>query len=270
MRITVKIPMKHDQLTPSALPRAFGCGALHSPAFRHSGIAIFLLFLCSGAFAQTGDARRLRAERVGWARLRTPDDVWMRHSTGDGTLMRFLRENTNLNIDPTWYVADIEKLDELCRYPLLFAQGLHYVRGENARANMAEYVRRGGFILIDVCINASLNPDCDVRLDQNIRFLSTILPEARIVPVPPEHEIYRCFFQIPGGIPPHTYFNNVYSGKLAKHGLYAVMIGQRMAGLISLCGLQCGWDRMIAPPNHDVACMRMLVNIYIYAMMQGG
>jgi hypothetical protein len=46
------------------------------------------------------------------------------------------------------------------------------------------------------------------------------------------------------------------------------MIGSRMAGLISLSGLQCGWDRMIAPPGHDVACMRMLVNIYIYAMLQ--
>ena len=47
------------------------------------------------------------------------------------------------------------------------------------------------------------------------------------------------------------------------------MIGTRMAGLISLSGLQCGWDHMVAPPGNDVACMRMLVNIYIYAMTQG-
>lgn len=214
----------------------------------------------------------LRGDRVGWARLRTPDpdQIWRRHSSGDPTLMRFLRENSSLNIDPTWYVADIKNLEEMSRYPLVFSQGLHYVTDESDLANVAEYVRRGGFLLIDVCINAELNPDCDDRLAQNMHSVRQALPEARIVALPSSHEIYRCFFQFANGSPPHTYFNNVYSAKLAKHGLYGVMIGSRMAGLISLCGLQCGWAGMIAPPGHDVECMRMLVNIYIYAMLQRG
>ncbi len=43
----------------------------------------------------------------------------------------------------------------------------------------------------------------------------------------------------------------------------------RMVGVISLSGLQCGWDRMISPAGLPEACMRMLVNIYTYAMLQG-
>ena len=74
-----------------------------------------------GAPGQTAD--ELRGERVGWARLKTPSEYWRRHATGDPVLMRFMRENTSLNIDPTWYVADIEKLDEMCAYPLVFSQG---------------------------------------------------------------------------------------------------------------------------------------------------
>ena len=51
---------------------------------------------------------------------------------------------------------------------------------------------------------------------------------------------------------------------------FTAIPARRMAGIISPGGLQCGWDRMIAPPGHDAACMRMLVNICIYAMLQRG
>lgn len=236
---------------------------------RVSFVIVFSSFVICRLAAQ--DTGRLRAERVGWARLRTPDpdQVWRRHARGDSTLMDFIREQTNLNIDPTWYVADIMNLEQMCRYPLLFSQGLHNVGEPEARANLAEYVRRGGFLLIDVCCNRELNPDHDVRLAENIRVLTEALPESQIVPLPRGHEVYRCFFQIAEGQPPHTYYRNQFDPGKARHGLYGVMIGGRMAGVISVSGLQCGWDRMVAPPGHDVECMRMLVNIYIHAMLEG-
>ena len=87
---------------------------------------------------------------------------------------------------------------------------------------------------------------------------------------PSTHQVYGCYFQIPGGRPPHTFSSNIYDPAFAKHGLYGVEIGSRMVGIISLSGLQCGWDGMIAPPGHVAACMRMLVNIYVYAMLQNG
>lgn len=233
----------------------------------------FIAALASAFFQlqiRAADLDELRGERVGWARLRTPSMHWMRHATGDPVLMQFLRENSSLNIDPTWYVADCEKLEQMCAYPLLFSQGIHMLRTPASRSNLAEYLRRGGFLLVDSCINISITPDPDMFLLQQQRLLAEILPEARIVPLPAGHEIYRCYFQIPDGKPPHTYYNNIYSEQWAKHGLYAIRIGSRTAGIISLSGLQCGWDGMIAPPGHDTACMKMLVNIYIYAMLQRG
>ena len=241
-------------------------------AVRRAGIVTLLAgwLALAGQAAHGETVDELRGERVGWARLKTPSDYWRRHATGDPVLMRFIRENTSLNIDPTWYVADIDKLAELCAYPLVFSQGIGMVENPRSRANLAEYVRRGGFLLIDCCINNAITPDADQFLQEQMRVLAETLPEARIVTLPSTHDIYRCYFQIPGGRPPHTFSNNTYDPAFAKHGLYGIKIGTRLAGIISLSGLQCGWDGMIAPPGNDVACMKMLVNIYVYAMLQSG
>ncbi len=231
---------------------------------------IALAFLnLGGLFARAADLTELRGERVGWARLKTADLHWMRHASEDPTLMQFLRENTSLNIATRWYVADCENLAEMCAYPLLFSQSVAVIHDGAGRNNVAEYMRRGGFLLVDACINVNINPNPDLFLLQQKLFLAEALPEARVIPLPLNHEIYGCFFKIPDGKPPHTFCENRYDERWAKHGLYGIYIGPRMAGIISLSGLQCGWARMIAPPGHDIACMRMLVNIYVYAMLQG-
>ena len=226
--------------------------------------------MVSGRAACGESVDKLRGARVGWARLKTSSEYWRRHATGDPVLMRFLRENTTLNLDPTWYAADVAKLDQLCAFPLLFSQGIGTVRSPAEKANLAEYVRRGGFLLIDCCINVTITPDADQFLREQVRVLADILPEARIVALPSTHPVYGCYFQIPGGRPPHTFNENIYDPAFARHGLYGVEIGSRLAGIISLSGLQCGWDGMAAPPGHVAACMRMLVNIYVYAMLQNG
>jgi hypothetical protein len=216
----------------------------------------------------------LRGDRVGWARLKTPSPQWKRHAGSDPMLTKFFRDETTLNIDLTWYVADADDLDELRRYPFLFSQGVGMITGPAGRSNLAEYIRRGGFVLVDACHDTRVTPDFDEFLRQQIAFYSAALPEAKIVPLPPTHDVYRCHFQIPDGQPPHTFMNNVFNPQKARHGLYGVMIGSRLAGIISLCGWQCGWDHVTenpspSPAGTDVACMRMVVNIYIYAMIQG-
>jgi hypothetical protein len=231
-------------------------------------LAVFIAGV--GAAHAQGGPDELRPEAVGWARLETPSLYWRRHAEADPTLMEFLRDNTTLNIDPTWYVADVENLKQMCAYPLLFSQGIGMLNTDTSKSNLGEYLRRGGFLLIDSCINTDITPDPDQFYMDQVAMLHEIVPEAKIVPLPPTHDIYHCFFDFPDGQPPHTFMANVYNPDWAKFGLSGIMIGNRMAGIISLSGLQCGWARMVAPAGHDVECMRMLVNIYILAMMQGG
>ncbi|MGO8766874.1 MAG: DUF4159 domain-containing protein [Limisphaerales bacterium] len=239
----------------------------------------FLRTLIAGAalapgLTAMGGVDSLRGDRVGWARLKTPSPNWKRHAGGDPILMKFFRDETTLNIDPTWYVADANDLGELCQYPFLFSQGVGVITGQVGQGDIAEYIRRGGFVLVDACHDIHVTPDFDEFLRQQIEFYSAALPGARVVTLPATHDVYRCHFQIPNGHPPHTFMSNVYDAKKAAHGLYGLMIGSRLAGIISVCGWQCGWDLVTeyastASAGTDVACMQMVVNIYIYAMTQG-
>jgi len=223
-----------------------------------------------GAKAEEND--NSPAGSVGWARLKTSSPYWKRHAGADPTLTKFFRDETTLNVDLQWCQADVDNLEELCQYPFLFSQGVGVVTEPAGQHNLAEYIRRGGFVLVDACHDIHVTPDFDQFLSDQIEFYSVALPEAKIVSLPPTHEVYRCYFQIPGGKPPHTFMSNIYDPRKARHGLYGVMIGSRMAGIISLCGWQCGWDHVTEHPSPsavgtDVACMRMVVNIYVYAMM---
>lgn len=250
MNRTFEIPRRH-------FLRALIAGAALAPA---------------AAFA--ANFERLRGDRVGWARLKTPSPHWRRHAGSDPILTKFFRDQTTLNIDPVWYVADVDDLNQLCAYPFLFSQGVSAIAARPGRSNLAEYIHRGGFVLVDACHDSHVTPDFDEFLRQQIEFYSVALPEAQVVPLPATHDVYRCHFQIPDGKPPHTFMGNVYDARKARHGLYGVMIGSRMAGIVGLCGWQCGWDHVTengssSPAGLDVSCMQMVVNIYIYAMIQG-
>ena len=185
----------------------------------------------------------LRGDHVGWARLKTPSPDWKRHAGADPALTTFFHNQTTLNIDQKWYVADANSMDQLCQYPFLFSQGLAPITEQASRDNIAEYIRRGGFMLVDACHDIHVTPDFDEFLRDQIAFYTAVLPEAKIVSLPSTHEVYQVFFTIPDGKPPHTFMSDIFDPHKASFGLYGVMIGSRMVGIISLCGWQCGWDR---------------------------
>lgn len=234
--------------------------------FLHSGCACLLACAAlPAALAAPPAPEAHRGGRVGWARLVTPAAHWRRHAGSDSTLSAFIREHTTLNMDPEWREADPLRLEELCAFPFIFSTGLAPVVDAAALANLSEYLRRGGFLLVDSCIHRSVTPDPDAFLADNTASFARLLPGGAVRRLPDDHPVYTCYFA-PAERPPHTYFENKYDPRWARHGLYGVYDGERLASLISLSGLQCGWDRMISPPGHPEECMRMVVNIYVQSM----
>lgn len=213
--------------------------------------------------AQPGET--VRGGRVGWARLQTPDQNWRRHSESDHQLSTFIRTRTSLNIDETWYTAHLGKIDELCSYPLIFANTLAEVKEPADVRSLAEYLRRGGFLVVDACINGTINPNPERFLAVNTQVFQMLIPGCEIRPLPPSHEIYRCFFTM-ADTPPHTYHQGIYNPRWARMGLQGVFVQDRMVSLITLSGLQCGWSGVPAERNHETRCMEMMLNIYVYAM----
>ena len=169
-----------------------------------------------------------------WARLKTQSLSWQRHAQSDPYLLHFIRGTAKLNIDPAWHSADVENLEQMCAYPFIFSEGLHHVTDSRGLQNIREYLQRGGFIFVDSCI--AVNRDPDVFLQAQIDTLHSVLPDARMERLPDDHVIYHNCFEMKDGLP-HTYNGNIYDDKWHRHG-----------------------------PTHVTNCMKMMVNIYVYAL----
>lgn len=228
-----------------------------------------LSILLLGGFFSGNDARAAKAPeprggRVGWARLVTPDPQWNRHTRSDEVLSNFIRKQTSLNIDPTWYSANPNSAEQLGQYPLIFTNDIAAVKNPAHLDHLREYLQRGGFLLIDACCNTTINPDPDEFLKRHTALLGRLLPASQVRMLPPNHEVYRSLFTM-RQTPPHVFMQNRPNPKWSRHGLYGVFEGERMVALISLSGLQCGWDNMSTRGDAE-ECMRMIVNIYVYTM----
>jgi Domain of unknown function (DUF4159) len=237
---------------------------------RQGGVSSILALLAAAFIAVASSpagaapATEARGGRVGWARIITPNSAWNRHAETDPVLTRFIRQQTSLNIDPTWYSANPANVDQLCQYPLIFTNNLTDITNPAHWKNLQEYVRRGGFIFVDSCINTNITRDPDVFLAKHIALMKTIVPAGEVRELPAAHDIYRQYFAMTE-TPPHTYMRNIYDPRWARHGLYGVFEGTRLVSLISLSGLQCGWAGN-GESGHAEECMKMTVNIYVYAM----
>ena len=224
--------------------------------------SILALFAAGLAFdatvrAQGSDAPIARGGRVGWARLITDSSTWTVHSQNDPLLAAFIRTQTSLNIDPTCYPVDPRGLENLCSYPFIFTNNLTNVHNAVSLANLREYLRRGGFIYVDRCVNPSMCPDQEPFYQRHLEFFARLLPGAEIRELPDSHEIYRCYFVLGPRDTPEIERGSGHSR------IYGVFDRGRMVALFSNENLQCGWPN--SPKRRDVD-MRMIANIYVYVM----
>lgn len=198
--------------------------------------------------------------KVEWARLKTSSPAWARHAKSDSTLLQYIRTSTTLNIDPIWRSADVDELPQLCAYPFLFSDGVSCV-DTRGRQNLHEYIQRGGFLFIDACIAPQVNPRQDIYLEEELAAMRDILPDLRLETIPPNHEIFHNCFDMADGLP-HTRWTDGWPAV----GLTAIYSQNRLVSIISLSGLQCGWDGILDSQVHSANCMKMMINIYTYAI----
>jgi hypothetical protein len=225
------------------------------------------LFFLLGLFCAVAPAHgassakeKFRGGKVDWARLRTANQYWNRHSEFDNRILDFMRTQTTLNIEPQWNSASARTVEELSAYPFIYTQSISELSATESR-NLAEYLRRGGFILIDACRNKQVNPDISAFYRVQLERLRAQFPDLRVETLTPKHDVFSIYFQMQE-YPPYRKSD----GRTVLHGVY---VGDRMVAVISLVGFQCGWAGYGDPPNpaaYATACVQMVANIYVYAM----
>src|SRR5688572_4557160 len=124
---------------------------------------------------------------------------------------------TDIAVAPSGAIVPLGSRD-LLRYPFTYLTGHLPVRFSPAeRANLAEYVRRGGFLFVD-----------DHNHDIDGQFHKTVTEElARacgpLEDLPRTHELYRAFFEFPDGPPTTSHELNGWGDNLVHRSLQAVI-----------------------------------------------
>lgn len=227
------------------------------------------LLLGMNAVARAALDKRDAMESFQWARIkfRTTDrvkDRWDIHPGGDTFLLKMLKESTGLNVDPTWYAAPLDDLEELCKFPLLFmtTEG-RFQFTERQQNNLVEYLKRGGFVFADDCVNKQGQLDGFFR---DFKTKCEKLFNQPMVKLPNSHPIYHSFYDFPRGLP---YMQGI------NHGGHALFLEERMAVFLSPSDIHCGWKsaELIHNNNpgwfsryHSSNAIKMGINIMMYVM----
>lgn len=198
-----------------------------------------------------------------WARLRFPadaDESWKVDPSGDLNLVGFIRENTAILIPQYWYASDIENMSSLATFPFLFMHGQQPPKlTQSARANLREYLLRGGFLFAEDCVDPDrTGPGFFEKMSEE---LTRIVPEATLGPLPNEHPVFHCLFDLPRGLPK-------LQGRTT--GLWALQLNGRVLALLSPADLHCAWTYgdAFAGVGTERAALEMGANIYVFAMTQ--
>lgn len=205
--------------------------------------------------------------RVGWARLITPNGDWGLHSDHDPQLASFIRSQTTLNIDPVWYSVAPDRLDQLCAYPFIYVKELTRIANPDHLKNIHEYLRRGGFVCIDPCVNGFTPGEKEALVREHADLFKRLFPDCSVRELPDDHAIFRCYFPVT--------VDELYTPDMIRRGavkpprigMRGVFLGERMIAVISITGLECGWPET---PQRAPACMKLIVNCYVYAMTRSG
>ncbi len=206
-----------------------------------------------------------------WARLKytcegNDDDDWNVHPNGDLNLIDSIREQSSANVTKKWNVAEVSKLTTMTAFPFLFMHSDAAPQLEDAeRANLREYLLRGGFLFAEDCVKGKFRSDRsgDAFFRRMIQVeLPKMLPDATVERLPYDHPVFHCFYHFNSGSP---HMQGI------PHGLHGIMLNGRLVGLLSPSDLHCGWtngDQWFGRGKQTQA-FQMGINIYLYAMTQG-
>ncbi len=180
---------------------------------------------------------------------------WYNDQSAEVNLLKFVRENTNLNVNPTFFYVDLAN-DNLFLYTVIFITGHGNVNfTEREARNLRAYLENGGFLYIDD----------DYGLDEHIRReMKKVFPDKEFVELPFNHKVYNCHFVFPNGLPKiHEHDNKPPQGFGMFHN------GRMCVFYTYESNPSDGWaDPEVHnnPPEKREAALKIGTNIIVYAL----
>lgn len=204
-----------------------------------------------------------RGGRVSWGRLIVSHVDWGAHSDRDPRLAAFIRASTSLNIDPDWHMIAPSDFQQLCAHPFVYTKDIAGIRNGRDIANLQQYLQRGGFICIDPCVSGWTPSRKETFIRQHAEWFARLVPGSVVRALPESHALFHCYFDVTIDDLFTPDMLRAGASKPPDSGLIGIFQGDRMIAAICTDGLECGWPET---PQRATGCMRMIVNIYVYAM----
>lgn len=117
---------------------------------------------------------------------------WYGNSSSLPNLLRFLSVHTR--IDVAAQEAQVQVMDEeLFSYPYIYMTGHGNISfADEEVVRLRHYLESGGF----------LHADDNYGMDKSFRReMKRVFPKKDLVELPPSHELFRCHFELPDGLP---------------------------------------------------------------------
>jgi hypothetical protein len=180
---------------------------------------------------------------------------WYNDQSAEVNLLRFVRDNTTINVEPTYEFVDVNS-EQLFTYPFIFLTGHgNVVFNENEVQRLRAYLENGGF----------LYADDDYGMDKAFRReMKKIFPAQDMVELPFTHPIYRAPFDFSSG-PPKTHEHD----KKPPQGYGLFHNGRLVVYYTAESNPSDGWadaDVHNNPPEKRQEALRFGANIIVYAL----
>ena len=144
---------------------------------------------------------------------------WYNGPTEEPNLLNFVRQNTNIDVDPRYEFVDLSS-DKLSAYSFLFLTGHGNISFSDYEVQrLRTFLTNGGF----------LYADDDFGIDPAFRReMKKVFPEQSLVELPFSFGLYHCQFEFPNGVPKTHEHNNkppqgfgiFYKGRLVVYYTY--------------------------------------------------
>ncbi|MCB0514935.1 MAG: DUF4159 domain-containing protein [Chitinophagales bacterium] len=178
---------------------------------------------------------------------------WYANPTSLGNLIGFCNQELGTNIAPEAPTVEVGS-PEIFNFPFLHMTGHGNVVFSAAEAqNLRQYLEAGGFLHIDD--NYGMDPYIRLALKE-------VFPDAELVEVPFNHEIYHQTFNFPQGLPKI----HEHDGKSAQG--FGIFLKGRLVCFYSYeCDLGDGWEDPEVhndPPATRTKALQMGANLIQY------
>jgi len=213
-------------------------------------ITIFTISLLSFGFMP------MQESAVKLARLKySGGGDWYNDPSGEVNLLRYVKANTNINVDPVYEFVDLSS-DNVFLYPLIFMTGHGTVNFSATEAKkLRAYLDNGGFLYIDD----------DYGMNESIRKeMKKVFPEQEFVELPFDHDLYHSHFVFSNGLPKiHEHDNKPSQG-------FGLFVGKRLCVFYTVeTNPSDGWaDPEVHhdPPDKRESSLKIGTNIIVYAL----